>query len=73
MNTLSVFLGFGIGWFLYGLVDLIFSSKKLARKLEKDMSELEIEESCFKYKIGAILYLSLGTIWLVFALITYLE
>lgn len=70
-NTFGVFLGFGMGWILYGLVNLVFSSKKLTRKLEKRLSEYEIEESCRKSLISGILYTTFGIVWLVIALILY--
>lgn len=73
MNICSIFFGFAIGWFLDGIINLIFSSKKLTRKLEKNMSEWDIEESCFRNKIGAILYFCFAIIFLIIGLYLFKE
>lgn len=72
-NVYSVFLGFGMGWILYGLVNLVFSSKRLVRKLEKQFSEYEIEENCRKNLISGIVYTVFGAAWLIIALIIYIK
>ena len=69
MGSIGIFLGFGMGWTLYGVVNLIFSSKRLTRKLEKRFSEYEVEESCRKSLISGILYTTFGIIWLIVALV----
>jgi len=61
----DVLLGFGIGWLIIGLVNLLFSNKKFVRKIDKEISEYELEEGCFKNRIGAILYLLMGTLWII--------
>ena len=66
-NTYGVFLGFGMGWILYGLVNLVFSSKRLTRKLEKRLSEYEIEESCRKILLIRILAMVALSLWAWFA------
>ena len=72
MNA-GVFIGFGIGWFILGVIDLVFSFKNLVKKIDKKIDDWELKEYCFKNKIGAIIYLSFGTIWLVLGLLAYLK
>ena len=69
MGTIGIFFGFGMGWTLYGLVNLVFSSKRLTRKLDKRLSEYEVEESCRKNLISGTLYTTFGVVWLIVALV----
>lgn len=57
MTMFEVTLGFGLGWSLYGIVQLIFSSKKLTKKLCPHMSAYEVEEDCRRYRLKAIAFL----------------
>ena len=50
-------LGLGITGSLYGIVHLIFSSKKLTKKLCPHMSAYEVEADCRRYRLEAIAYL----------------
>ena len=53
----EVTLGFGLGWSLYGIMQLIFSSKKLTKKLCPNMSASEIEEDCLHSRLSGIAFL----------------
>lgn len=57
MMAFEVTLGFGLGWSLHGIIQLIFSSKKLTKKLCPHMSTSEIEEDCLHGRLSAIAFL----------------
>ena len=57
MTEFEVALGFGLGWLVYGIVYLIFSSKKLTKKLCPHMSAYEVEEDCRHCRLKAIAFL----------------
>ena len=53
---ISICLGFGIGFLIDGLIYLIFSSKKLTKIINKNMSQSELRESCRRYRISSLVY-----------------
>lgn len=69
MTAFEVTLGFGLGWSLYGIVQLIFSSKKLTKKLCPHMSAYEVEEDCRHCRLKAIAFLCFAVLAFIAAFI----